>query len=405
MADKNIMHIDLDTFYVSVERKMDARLKNKPLLVGGTSDRGVVAACSYETRGYGVHSGMSMKLARQLCPEAIVIRGNAGTYSKHSDEVTEIIKEQTPLFEKSSIDEFYADLTGIDKFHGCYKLASEVRSKIIKETGLPISFGLSINKVVSKIATGEAKPNNQLMIEHGHEKQFMAPLSIKKIPQVGDKTYQTLRHLGVRRIHTIQEMSEEMLINVLGKNGSLIWRRAQGVDNRPVIAFNERKSISTERTFDNDTIDVKKLKSILIAMTENLAYQLRRGDKLTACINVKIKYSDFNTYSKQMRIPFCSADHILIPKILDLFDKLYNRRVLVRLIGIRFSHLVSGHYQINLFEDDESALNLYSALDKIREKYGDRMVVKAAGMEARTIGRMVNPFNGLPPVVLAHRKQ
>lgn len=399
------MHIDLDTFYVSVERKMDSRLKNRPLLVGGTSDRGVVAACSYETRGYGVHSGMSMKLARQLCPEAIVIKGNAGTYSKHSDEVTEIIKEKTPLFEKSSIDEFYADLTGIDRFHGCFKLATEVRNSIIKETGLPISFGLSTNKVVSKIATGEAKPNNQLMIDAGHEKQFMAPLSIKKIPQVGDKTYQTLRHLGVRKIVTIQEMSEEMMINVLGKNGSMIWRRAQGIDHRPIVAFNERKSISTERTFDKDTIDVKKLKSILIAMTENLAYQLRRGNKLTACINVKIKYSDFNTYSKQMRIPFCSADHILIPKILDLFERLYNRRVLVRLIGIRFSHLVTGNYQINLFEDDESALNLYSALDKIREKYGDRMVVKAAGMEAKTIGRMINPFNGLPPVVLAHRKQ
>lgn len=405
MSHKHIMHMDLDTFYVSVERKLDSRLQNKPLLVGGTSDRGVVAACSYETRGYGVHSGMSMKLARQLCPEAIVIRGNAGTYSKHSDEVTEIIKEETPLFEKSSIDEFYADLTGMDRFYGCFKLATEVRHKIIKETGLPISFGLSINKVVSKIATGEAKPNNQLMIDTGHEKEFMAPLSIKKIPQVGDKTYQTLRHLGVKKIYTIQEMQEEMMIRVLGKNGSMIWRRAQGVDNRPVIAFNERKSISTERTFDKDTIDIKKLKSILIAMTENLAYQLRRGDKLTACINVKIKYSDFNTYSKQMRIPFCSADHILIPKILDLFERLYNRRVLVRLIGIRFSHIVSGNYQINLFEDDENALNLYQALDKIREKYGDRKVIRAAGMEAKTIGRMVNPFNGLPPVVLAHRKQ
>jgi DNA polymerase-4 len=403
--EKQILHIDLDTFYVSVERKIDSRLKNKPLLVGGTSDRGVVAACSYETRGYGVHSGMSMKLARQLCPEAIVIRGNAGTYSKHSDEVTEIVKEQTPLFEKSSIDEFYADLSGMDKFYGCYKLATEIRNKIIHETGLPISFGLSINKVVSKIATGEAKPNDQLMIDTGHEKEFMAPLSIKKIPQVGDKTYQTLRHLGVRKIQTIQEMQEDMMIRVLGKNGSMIWRRAQGVDNRPVIAFNERKSISTERTFDKDTIDIPKLKSILIAMTENLAFQLRRGDKLTACITVKIKYSDFNTYSKQMRIPYCSADHILIPKILEIFERLYNRRLLVRLIGVRFSYLVSGNYQINLFDDTESALNLYHALDKMREKYGDRSVVRASGLGAKTIGRMTNPFNGLPPVVLAHRKQ
>ncbi|GAK90087.1 DNA polymerase IV [Nonlabens ulvanivorans] len=206
MSGKQILHLDLDTFYVSVERKMDARLTNRPILVGGTSDRGVVAACSYETRGYGVHSGMSMKLAKQLCPEAVVIRGNAGIYSKHSDEVTEIIKQETPLFEKSSIDEFYADLSGTDRFYGCYKLATAIREKIIKETGLPISFGLSTNKVVSKIATGEAKPNSQLMISEGTEKLFIAPLSIKKIPQVGDKTYQTLRHLGIKRIHTIQEM-------------------------------------------------------------------------------------------------------------------------------------------------------------------------------------------------------
>lgn len=403
--DKHIMHLDLDTFYVSVERKIDTRLKTKPILVGSTSDRGVVAACSYETRGYGVHSGMSMKLARQLCPEAIVIRGNAGMYSKHSDEVTEIIKETVPLFEKSSIDEFYADLTGMDRFYGCYKFATEMRRRIIKETGLPISFGLSINKIVSKVATGEAKPNNQLMIDYGHEKPFLAPLSIKKIPQVGDKTYQILRNLGIKKIHTIQEMPSEVMQNVLGKNGLLIWRRAHGIDNSPVIAFNERKSISTERTFEHDTIDIKKLKSILIAMVENLAFQLRRGDKLTACVAVRIRYSDFNTYSKQLKIPYCSADHILIPKILELFHRLYNRRMRIRLIGVRFSHLVSGNYQINLFDDTEQALELYNAMDRMREKYGDRKVIRAAGMDARTIGRITNPFNGLPPVVLAHRRQ
>lgn len=405
MNAKHILHLDLDTFYVSVERKIDSRLKSVPLLVGGTSDRGVVAACSYETRAFGVHSGMSMKLAKQLCPEAVVIRGNAGVYSKHSDLITDIIKSEVPLFEKSSIDEFYADLTGMDRFYGCYKFATELRKKIIDNSGLPISFGLSVNKIVSKVATGEAKPNNHLMIDTGFERDFLAPLSIKKIPQVGDKTYQTLRHLGIRHIHTIQQMPEEMLVNVLGKNGSLIWRRAQGIDNSPVIAFNERKSISTERTFEQDTIDIKKLKSILIAMTENLAYQLRRGNKLTACIAVKLRYSDFNTYNKQLRIPYCSADHILIPKILELFDQLYNRRLLVRLIGVRFSHLVSGHYQINLFEDASTTVNLYQAMDNLRERYGDRAVIRASGMDAKTIGRMMNPFNGLPPVVLAHRKQ
>ncbi|WP_190810917.1 DNA polymerase IV [Flagellimonas sp. S3867] len=403
--EKTILHLDLDTFYVSVERIINTELKHKPLLVGGTSDRGVVAACSYETRGFGVHSGMPMKMAKELCPEAVVIRGNAGTYSKYSDVVTEIIKEHVPLFEKSSIDEFYADLSGMDRFFGSYKYASEMRQKIITETGLPISFGLSVNKVVSKVATNEAKPNNQLKIDFGHEKPFLAPLSIKKIPMVGDKTYQTLRNLGIRKVRMVQEMPMDIMQRVLGANGRVIWKRANGMDNTPVIPFCDRKSISTERTFDRDTIDMVKLKGILIAMTENLAYQLRRGDKLTACIAVKIRYSDFNTYSKQLRIPYTSADHILIPKILELFKVLYNKRMLVRLIGIRFSHLVSGNYQINLFEDTEETLNLYHAMDHVRNRFGSRSVVRASAMGAKTIGSMHNPFNGQPPVVLAHRKQ
>ncbi|MDX1331694.1 MAG: DNA polymerase IV [Robiginitalea sp.] len=402
---KTILHLDLDTFFVSVERKLDSRLKHRPILVGGLSDRGVVAACSYETRGYGVHSGMPMRMARELCPEAVVIRGNAGTYSRHSDEVTEIIKEQVPLFEKASIDEFYADLSGMDRFFGSYRYATELRQRIIRETGLPISFGLSVNKVVSKVATGEAKPNNQLRIDSGYEKPFLAPLSIKKIPMVGEKTYQTLRNLGLRQIRTLQEMPLDVVQRVLGANGTVIWKRANGIDNRAVVPFCERKSISTERTFDRDTIDVHRLRGILIAMTENLAFQLRRGGKLTACIAVKIRYSDFNTCSKQLRISYTSADHKLIPKVLDLFERLYQRRLLVRLIGVRFSHLVPGNYQIDLFDDQEETLNLYAAMDRLRERYGDKSVIRASGMGARTIGRMHNPFNGQPPPVLAHRKQ
>ena len=367
--------------------------------------RGVVAACSYETRGFGVHSGMPMKMAKELCPEAVVIRGNAGTYSKYSDVVTEIIKEHVPVFEKSSIDEFYADLSGMDRFFGCYKYATEMRQKIIRETGLPISFGLSVNKVVSKVATNEAKPNNQLKIDFGLEKPFLAPLSIKKIPMVGDKTYQTLRNLGIRQVKTVQDMPMDIMQRVLGANGQVIWKRANGIDNTPVIPFHDRKSISNERTFDRDTIDVVKLRGILIAMTENLAYQLRRGDKLTACIAVKIRYSDFNTYSKQSQIPYTSADHTLIPKILELFDSLYNKRMLVRLIGIRFSHLVSGNYQINLFEDTKETLSLYQAMDRVRNRFGSRSVLRASAMGAKTIESMHNPFNGEPPVVLAHRKQ
>ena len=398
------MHMDLDTFFVSVERLMDSRLEGKPILLGGISDRGVVASCSYEARTFGVHSGMSMKMARQLCPEGIVIRGNSGNYMKYSNMVTEIIKETFPLYEKSSIDEFYIDLSGMDRFFGCLKMASESRKRIIRETGLPISFGLSENKTVSKVATGEAKPNNQIKVDTGLEKAFLAPLSIKKIPMVGDKTYQLLRNLGVKKIRTLQQMPPEMLEKVLGKNGLAIWKKANGIDSTPVIPFHERKSISTERTFDKDTIDIEKLKGILVAMTENLAFQLRRGNRVCACVTIKLRYSDFNTYTLQAQLPYTSADHILIPKVMELFQRIYNRRLLVRLIGVRFSHLVSGSYQMNLFEDSEELINLYHAMDKIRDRFGDRSVMRASGVEARSIGRS-NPFNGDAPILLANRRQ
>ncbi|MEQ9169198.1 MAG: DNA polymerase IV [Fulvivirga sp.] len=403
MENRSILHLDLDTFFVSCERLIDSRLMGKPILIGGVTDRGVVASCSYEARQFGVHSAMPMKLAKQLCPEAIQIRGNSMTYSKKSEEVTDIVKESVPLYEKTSIDEFYADLSGMDRFFNSYKIASELRQKITKETGLPISFGLSENKTVSKIATGEAKPNNQKKIEYGLEKAFLAPLSVKKIPMVGDKTFQTLCGLGIKRIETIQQMPVELMEKVLGKNGVSIWRKANGIDTSAVEPYSERKSISTERTFDRDTTDVVKLKAIMLAMAENLAFQLRRGQKLTSCVTVKVRYSDFNTYTLQNRIPYTSADHILIPKVLELFDRLYNKRLLVRLIGVGFSHLVNGGYQINLFEDATEMINLYHAMDKIRDKHGDRIVMRAAGIEAKTISRF-NPFTGEPPPLLANRR-
>ncbi len=401
---KSILHLDLDTFFVSVERLKNKKLIGKPVLIGGTSDRGVVASCSYEARKFGIHSAMPMKMAKTLCPEAIIMKGNSADYSKHSRMVTEIIQKAVPVMEKTSVDEFYVDLTGMDKFFGCLKMASELRQKVIKETGLPISFGLSENKTVSKVATNEAKPNSQRMIEYGHEKAFLAPLSVKKIPMVGEKTHQKLINLGVRKIQTLQEMPIELMERAFGVNGVIIWRKANGIDNSPVIEYSERKSISTERTFDKDTIDVHKLKGILTAMTENLGFQLRRGIKLCACITVKVRYSDFNTYTFQSRIPYTSADYVLIPKALELFDKLYNKRLLVRLIGVRLSDIVNGYHQIDLFDEQMEMLHLYQAMDKIRDKHGDRAVMRVSGMEAKTISRW-NPFTGEPPPLLANRRR
>lgn len=390
--ERQVVHIDLDTFFVSVERLMHPELCGKPVMVGGGSDRGVVAACSYEARAYGVHSAMPMRMARQLCPEAVILRGDHAQYSKYSDIVTEIIHESVPLYEKSSIDEFYIDMTGMDKFFGTYKMATELRQKIMRETNLPISFALSANKTVSKVGTGEAKPNGQKHIDFGTEKGFLAPLSIKKIPMVGDKTYQLLRGMGVSKIYTLQEMPRELLQQVLGENGTVIWKKANGIDNTPVVPYSERKSISTERTFEKDTIDVKALKGLLVAMTEKLSFQLRSENKLTACVAVKIRYSDFNTYTMQLRIPYTSLDHILIQKVSELFEKLYQKRMLIRLIGIRFSHLVQGGHQYSLFEETLEQIQLYEAMDKIRKRYGKDAIHRAVGMNEKL--HEFNPFKG-----------
>jgi len=390
--ERSVVHIDLDSFFVSVERLTNPKLIGKPVLVGGTSDRGVVASCSYEARAYGIHSAMPMRMARQLCPDAIIVRGDTSQYSYYSNMITDIIQEDVPLYEKTSIDEFYIDLTGMDRFFGSYKMATELRQRIMRESGLPISFAMSSNKTVSKVGTGEAKPNGQKQIPFGTEKEFLAPLSVKKIPMVGDKTYQLLRSMGVMWIRTLQEMPMELMEQVLGQNGVAIWKKASGIDNSPIEPYSEQKSMSTEQTFERDTIDVKALKALLAGMTEKLAYDLRSQEKLTACITVKIRYSDFNTYTQQMRIPYTSLDHVLIEKVQEIFDKLYQKRMLIRLVGIKFSHLVQGSYQFNLFDDTVQQLQLLQAMDHIRNRFGKNAVSRAVGLDMR--GSDFNPFNG-----------
>jgi DNA polymerase-4 len=379
--DRNIVHMDLDTFFVSVERLQNSKLKGIPVIIGGGSDRGVVASCSYEARSFGVHSAMPMKLARSLCSEAVVIRGDMELYSKYSGMVTEIIAEDAPVYEKASIDEHYIDITGMDRFFGSYKWTHELRQRIIRETGLPISCGLSVNKTVSKIATGEAKPNGEIEVSSPLIKPFLSPLSIRKIPMVGQQTYQLLRSMGIVTIGTLSEIPQEMMEKVLGKNGIEIWKKANGIDHTPVVQYSERKSLSTERTFEKDSTDVARMRELLVVMVEKLCYELRSKQRLTSCITVKIRYSNFDTHTLQKRIPYTSFDHVLIPMAKELFERIYQRRMLIRLIGVRFSHLVQGVQQLNMFEDTPEMVNLYLAVDRMRNRYGKDSVGRAVGVK------------------------
>ena len=377
---KTIVHLDLDTFFVSVERLLNSSLAGKPVIIGGTSDRGVVASCSYEARQYGVHSAMPMKAARILCSDAVIIRGDMDQYTRYSRMVTEVIAERAPVYEKASIDEHYIDITGMDRFFGSLKWTHELRQRIIKHTGLPISFGLSVNKTVSKIATGEAKPNGELEVPGEQVQPFLNPLSIRKIPMIGGKSFQLLRSMGISTIETLSYIPPEMIVKVLGKNGIIILKKANGIDPTPVKPYSERKSISSETTFETDTIDVARMRRIIQARMEQLAFELRKKEKLTSCITVKIRYSNFDTHTLQKRIPYTSFDHILIDTALELFERLYQRRMLIRLVGVKLSHLISGVQQLNMFEDTPEMAGLYNAMDKIRKQYGKKAVRRASGV-------------------------
>jgi DNA polymerase-4 len=371
-----IVHLDLDTFFVSCERLTNSKLEGIPLIIGG-GDRGVVASCSYEARTFGVRSAMPIRMAMRLCPQAKIIKGDMELYSKLSFTVTQIIEERAPIVEKASIDEHYLDITGMDKFYGCFKWTNELAQTITKETGLPISFALSVNKTVSKIGTGESKPKGNLEIPESQVRQFLNPLSVKKIPMVGDVTFQLLSRIGIRTIQTLSEMPAEVLQQMIGKNGIELWKKANGIDNNPVEPYKERKSVSTEQTFIQDSIDIKTMKAILVGMVEKLAYQLRSEQWLTATVVVKIKYANFDTQTKQCSIAYTSADHVLIKTVTELFDKLYDRRMRLRMIGINFNGLVRGTYQINLFEDTLEMIALYQAMDKMKKRFGFNAVGRA----------------------------
>lgn len=378
MFNRAILHMDLDSFFVSVECLKNSQFLGKPLIIGGTGGRGVVASCSYEARRFGVHSAMPVKMALNLCPDAIVLRGDMDSYSRYSKLVTEVIAYDAPAYEKASIDEFYLDLTGMDKHFGCFKWSKEMRQRIISETGLPISFGLSKNKLVSKVGTGESKPNGSIEIPNGAEKAFLSPLSVKKIPGIGKQTYKKLSFMGVRQIKVLSEVPVRLLEREFGKSGRKLWEKAHGLDNNPVIPYSEQKSMSKERTFTEDTLNERYIKNMLLKMVDQLTFELRRDERLTSCVTVKIRYADFNTYTKQCRIPYTSNETILSHHILELFDKLHQRRQLIRLIGIKFTGLVSGNYQISIFDDTLKAISLMKEKDYIRQKFGVDKIMRAS---------------------------
>ena len=373
-----IAHFDLDSFFVSVEILNNPSLKGKPVLVGGR-ERGVVAACNYEARKFGIHSAMPMKTAMKLCPQATVVGGSRSEYSRFSRWVTEIIAAEAPVFEKASIDEFYLDLTGMDKYFNALDWTKQLREKIIAVTQLPISFGLASNKMIAKMATNEAKPNGFLYVAPGKEIEFLDPMKVSKIPGVGDQTFRALLQIGIESIKELREAKPAMLERYIGNYGIDLWHKAHGRHDGRVLEYHEAKSVSTENTFEENKTDINFLMTELARMTEKISFELRQENKMAGCISVKIRYPDFETTSRQTTVPYTFYDDELIPVAKDLFHKLYRKGQAVRLLGVRLSELTNEAVQTNLFANKEKKADLYKAIDDVKNRFGKASLTKATG--------------------------
>ncbi len=373
-----ISHFDLDSFFVSVEILNDPSLKGKPVIVGG-KERGVVAACSYEARKFGIHSAMPSSKARQLCPQAIFVSGTRGEYSRYSRWVTQIIADKAPLFEKASIDEFYIDLTGMEKFFNPLQWTIDLRKEIMDKTGLPISFGLSSSKMMAKIATNQAKPNGYLQIPFGKEKDFLAPLPVGEIPGVGKHAQEVLHYLGIKTIKQLSEIDAAILEERLGKWGLDLVLKSQGIHNSEVSNFHESKSISSENTFNEPLTDMSFINAELIRFIEKVCFELRQDEKVAGCVAVKIRYPNFDTFSKQTTIDYTSADEDIIPVVKDLFKKLHKRGEPIRLLGVKLSELTGNAVQTNLFSDATKKNDLYKSIDDVKNRFGKGLLKRASG--------------------------
>lgn len=372
-----IAHFDLDSFFVSVEVINNPQLKGKPVIVGG-QDRGVVSACSYEARKFGIHSAMPVQKARQLCPQAIFLKGNYAAYGNYSRWVTDIIKAEAPLFEKASVDEFYIDLTGMDKFFNPFEWTIALRNSIIEKTGLPISFGLSANKMMAKIATNLAKPNGYLHIPYGTEKEFLAPLKIGEIPGVGLQTEKLLNSYGISTIQNAFETGKTELENILGKWGADLWEKSQGLHFSKVQPYHEAKSISSENTFDENITDVKFLNAELVRLTEKVCFELRQDGKLAGCVAIKVRFPSFETFTRQATIDPSHADDAFIPVVKELFKRFYKKSEPVRLLGVKLSAFTTNATQANLFDNAKSKGELYKAIDEVKKKFGKYSLKRAS---------------------------
>jgi len=392
---KKILHVDMDAFFVSVEEALNPGLRGKPVIVGGAPEgRSVVSSASYKAREYGIRSAMPMAQAMRLCPKAIFLRGSMRIYAEFSSRIMTILERYTPAVEQVSVDEAYLDITGCERFHksnDSLTVAQRIHHSILKEVKIPASIGAGSNKLIAKIAANSAKPNGIMMILPGYEASFLAPLPIDRMPGIGPAAVKAYRKMGVRVIGDLARFEPELLERVLGKYGGLMARRARGEDTREIMCGSETghpgngrsraaKSISREVTYSEDTEDSQRLLATLSYLSESVGRRVRSAGLYFRGVTVKLRYSDFRTYTRSRALLSPSDDSsVIFQSARDLLDQLKIRRTRVRLIGVSVT-TADPVVQLDLFKKSRKAAGLalvHRRMDEVRDRFGFESVLLA----------------------------
>ncbi|MFZ1728900.1 MAG: DNA polymerase IV [Bacteroidota bacterium] len=385
-APTRCMHLDMDTFFVSVERLMDPALNGRPVIVGGTPyQRGVVAGCSREARRYGVHSGMALRQAYELCPQAVFLHPSFTHYAEYSDRVSELLEDFVPVMEKASIDEFYLDLSGCSRFLGNEESwGVRVKHTILGELHLPLTYGIARNKLVAKVATNVGKRAGDMRVPEGREADFLAPHPIRIMPGVGEVMERDLLNMGIPFIGSIAALSLRLFSNMYGKSGRSLHEHSRGIDHSPILPYRRQKSLGAEHTFDEDVLDPRAMEASLKQLAARVGRDLRERRFLTRTITLKLRYADFITATKTLHCDYSNADHVLYRMAERLFRALYTRRVRVRLLGISTSDLIDDYGQLFLFDEEEKKSDsLYAGLDDIRRRFGKSAITYGSVLEQK----------------------
>jgi len=368
-----IFHLDLDTFFVSVERILDNSLEGKPVIVGADPQgRGVVSACSYEARSFGVRSGMPIKQAYKLCPKGIYLHGHGKEYIRYSELVGNLLEKYAPIIEKASIDECYMDFSGCEKVYGnLFLFAQKIQRKIFQELLLPCSIGIGGNKTIAKICSDFCKPMGVAYVPKGVEKEFLASLPVEVIPGVGKVMLKELNSRGIILVSDLTKLPSDYLSMTYGKIGTDLWNKANGRGTDFLSVEHSRKSISKETTFENDVLDKTILENVLSNLAAKVCYTLRKNEWLASTISLKLRYSDFITYTRSKTISPTDDEKIVYETVLKLFNTANTRRVAVRLLGVGLTNFIPFFFQDILFKTDKSKReNMLNAVDSLKRKYG-----------------------------------